>query len=161
MVHFSLWWSMTDCFMFVCLLLGPLFGWLIFSSEAGTESITLNCWNQDSSSAFFSNICSSLMKFKSSCCYERLHGGFRLVVEGCDNEHEYICEKGTFHFRPVAIIRRTEALALVEVSCIFFFAYFLSWFRSKQPQQEQQKKDNELIKTLSLIWIPRKYYKTI
>ena len=64
-----------------------------------------------------------------------------MVADGCLNKLSYTCEKSTFHFRHVAIIRRTEALASVEVSYIyiFFFAYALSRFSSKQPQQEQQK----------------------
>ena len=39
---------------------------------------------------------------------------------------------------PVASIKRTEALASVEISWVFF-AYLFSRFSSKQPQQEQNK----------------------
>lgn len=125
--------------MFVCFMLGPLFGWLIFSSEAGTDNTTFNCWHQDSSSpANFTIISSPPIKCKFSLSFELHHGELILVAEGCPDKLIYTCEKSTFHFRHVAIIRRTEALASVKVSCIFF-AYALSRFSSKQPQQEQQK----------------------
>ena len=97
--------------MFVCFMLAPLFGWLIFSSEAGTEDTTLNCWNQDSSfPAKFTNICSSSNECKYSFSFELDHGKPGLVAERCHSKkHNYNCKEGTFHFRPVAIIRRTQA----------------------------------------------------
>ena len=138
-LHFSLWWSTTDRFMFVCFMLGPLFGWLIFSSGTGTDNTTLKCWNKNTSSlANFTNICSSPIKCKYSFSFELRHNGLSLAAKECHNKLICTCEKGTFYFRPVGVTRRTEALASVEVSCIFF-AYALSRFSSKQPQQEQQK----------------------
>ena len=119
-------------------MLGPLFGWLFFSSEAGTDDATLNCRQEESSSpANFTNICSSPIKCKSSFSLEQRDTEPGRTLDGCHNKLIYTCKKSTFNFRPVAITRRTEALASVEVSCIFSSA--LSRFSSKQPQQEQQK----------------------
>ena len=49
------------------------------------------------------------------------HKALSLAEKGCDNKLIYTCKKSRFYFRPVAIIRRTEALDSVEVSCIIFF----------------------------------------
>ena len=96
--------------MFVSFMLGPLFGWLIFSSKAGTDRATLNCWNKDPSSpANFKIICSSSNECKYSFSFELHHEGPILVAGGCHNKHNYNCEKGTFNFRLGAIMRRTQA----------------------------------------------------
>ena len=95
--------------MFVCFMLGPMFGWLVFSSEAGRDYTTSNCWKQDSSSAAkFTNICSSTNKCKYSFSFALHHGELGLVAEGCHKKYNYNCEKGTFHFRPVDIMRPTQ-----------------------------------------------------
>ena len=96
--------------MFVSFMLGPLFGWFIFSSKAGTDRATLNCWNKDTSSpANFTIICSSSNECKYSFSFELHHEGPVLVAGGCHNKHNYNCEKGTFNFRLGAIMRRTQA----------------------------------------------------